>query len=39
MGEVSTRELMFTATDKLSGAKLLDYVKQRFHQPPPAVLG
>lgn len=27
------------ATDKLDGPKLLEYVKQRFHQPPTAVLG
>ena len=27
------------ATDKLDGPKLLEYVKQRFHQPPIAVLG
>ncbi len=27
------------ATDKLDGPKLLEYVKQRFHQPPVAVLG
>jgi hypothetical protein len=27
------------ATDKLDGRKLLEYVKQRFHQSPAAVLG